>query len=262
MEVQLTDRVKIERSISILDWGIVLSILVLFVAIFIPASIWKEEAKFRNESRHRMHIIADAEEFFYELTNRYTTNGEELFAVVEAATDSLIADSLFVDEQKIILNGKTYTVNVSKGFDMRVDTTFTKPQILQRTFNDTMYLVSLIDEETGDIIKDWANKDLLKIHESDSLFQSVDSVQVVERTEKYTDYLRNRYHLTKNLLYCPLTGKPYILEIDNTDPDYPVFTVKSPVPPDYKERRFGVFSFEAGNHGYIRNREASWAERD
>mgnify|MGYP001466146256 CR=1 FL=1 len=91
----------IEKKIGILDWGIVFSGIILLIIVYIPNHIWKEERIVRNESRHRMEIIADAEEFYKELTGEYTTDGKKLYSLVEAAMDSLIADSLFLGEQII-----------------------------------------------------------------------------------------------------------------------------------------------------------------
>ena len=64
-----------ERKISILDWGIIVSVLLLLLTVYLPQSIWKEEAKFRKLGRHRMTSIAHAEEFYFELTGAYTANG-------------------------------------------------------------------------------------------------------------------------------------------------------------------------------------------
>ena len=86
-----------EGKISILDWGIIISAILLLLTVYLPQSIWKEEVKFRKLGRHRMTSIANAEEFYFEMTGTYAANGEHLFKLVEAAMDSLIADSLFTD---------------------------------------------------------------------------------------------------------------------------------------------------------------------
>ena len=67
-----------ERKISVLDWGIVISAILLSLTVYLPQSIWEEEVKFRKESRHRMTAIANAEEFYFEMTGIYTTDGEHL----------------------------------------------------------------------------------------------------------------------------------------------------------------------------------------
>ena len=55
-----------------------------------------------------MNIISRAEDFYFELMGEYTIDTNELFSLVEAATDSLIADSLFTGKQKIFLNDKRF----------------------------------------------------------------------------------------------------------------------------------------------------------
>jgi len=93
-----------EQKISFLDWGIVISAILLLLTVYLPQVIWKEEIRFRKEARHRMTAIANAEEFYLEMIGSYTTDGPHLFALVEAAMDSLIADTLFTGEKIIHLN--------------------------------------------------------------------------------------------------------------------------------------------------------------
>ncbi len=252
---------KIERRISLLDWLIILAALVMLAVVYIPAEIWKDEVKDRRESRHRMTVISEAQEFFKELTGSYTTNGLELFALVEAAMDSLIADSLFTDEKIINLNGKKYPVTIKRGFEVRVDTTFSSPRLLERSFLDTVYTAEFRDRETGSIITESFKARYLAQRQADTNFVQIVSTEVEEISEEYTDYSLNKFHLIPELLNCPLTEKPYVMEIDETDPDYPVFTVRSPVPEGYTERRFYIFKYEAGDHGHIADGEPTWAER-
>ena len=112
------------KKIEILDWGIIFAAIIMLFMVYIPRSIWQEEVKIRDEARHRMLAISNAQEFYKELTGSYTMNGKHLFELVEAAMDSLIADSLFTDEQIINLNGNSYPVKLERGFEIRVDTTF------------------------------------------------------------------------------------------------------------------------------------------
>ncbi|SVD49424.1 uncharacterized protein METZ01_LOCUS402278, partial [marine metagenome] len=64
-----------ERKISLLDWGIIISSMLLLLVVYIPQSIWQEEAKFKKEGRKRMSDIANAEDFFFEMTGQYTLDG-------------------------------------------------------------------------------------------------------------------------------------------------------------------------------------------
>ena len=43
--------------------------------------------------------------------------------------------------------------------------------------------------------------------------------ELKDRIEVRNDYLRRKYHLTKDLLLCPLTNRPYLLELINDESD-------------------------------------------
>ena len=106
--------------------------------------VWKEEEKMKKEGRKRMSDIAYAEDFYFEMTGNYTLDGKHLFELVEAAMDSLIADSLFVGDQLINLNNITYPVTLERGSEVRVDTTFSFPVDYRRAFQDTIYSIFII----------------------------------------------------------------------------------------------------------------------
>ena len=251
-----------ERKISILDWGIIISAMMLLLAVYLPQSIWKEEVRFRKEGRHRMTSIANAEEFYFEMTGTYTGDGEHLFEMVEAAMDSLIADSLFTGDKIIYLGDQAYPVTMERGFETRVDTTFSQATELYFSYEDTIYTVGLNNPESGGIDTLFVNvKDLARF-QADEHFRDINSTDIVTRSEIRTDYLRRKYHLSTSMLYCPLTKNPYIFAIDTTDEEA-VFSVTSPLyglEEPYTESRFGVFTFEAGDHGYIKGTQKSWAE--
>ena len=104
-------------------------------------------------------------------------------------------------------------------------------------------------------------KDLHRF-KADEHFREIYSTDIVTRSEIRTDYLRRKYHLNTKMLNCPLTNDPFIFEIDTTDGEA-VFTVTSPLhvlEEPYTESRFGVFTFESGDHGYITGTQKSWAE--
>ena len=253
---------KYERKISLLDWGIILSALLLLLTVYLPQSIWKEEEKFKKEGRKRMSDIANAEDFYFEMTGEYTLDGDHLFELVEAAMDSLIADSLFTGEQIIKLEENTYPVTLDRGFELRVDTTFSDPTNLYNSYKDTIYCVGLRNLESGETDTLFVNVKDLSAYQSDENFQRIFNMDVVIRSEVRTDYLRKKYHLDNSFLICPVTQDPYIFKIDSTN-DEAVFQVTSPLhilDKPYKESRFGIFTFEAGDHGYIRGGQTSWAQ--
>ena len=57
-----------EKQISILDWIVLASILILFIMVYVPQAVWAEENKYKKERRSRMEIISQAQDFYYELT--------------------------------------------------------------------------------------------------------------------------------------------------------------------------------------------------
>ena len=76
---------KYDKQIGILDWLIFFSIIILIIMVYVPLDVWSEESHYKKIRRDRMQYIASAEQFFYELTGRYTTDIDELFPLVEAA---------------------------------------------------------------------------------------------------------------------------------------------------------------------------------
>jgi len=251
-----------KRKISLLDWGIIISALLLLLTVYLPQSIWQEEARFTKEGRKRMSDIANAEDFYFEMTGQYTLEGEHLFELVEAAMDSLIADSLFKGKKIIKLGQRTYPVTLERGFEVRVDTTFSDPTELYFSYEDTIYTVGLRNRESGGIDTLFVNVRDLAVYQIDESFQKIFSMDIVTRSEVRTDYLRKKYHLDKSNLICPILKEPYIFEIDSTG-DEAIFQVTSPLyilERPYTESRYGVFTFEAGAHGYIRGGQTSWAE--
>ncbi len=196
------------------------------------------------------------------MTGAYTSNGEHLFELVEAAMDSLIADSLFTDEQIINLDGTAYPVTMERGFEIRVDTTFSSATDLYFSYEDTIYTVGLHNPDSGNIDTMFVNVKDLDRFKADEHFREIYNTDIVTRSEIRTDYLRRKYHLNTEMLKCPLTNDLFIFEIDITE-DEAVFIVTSPLhvlDEPYTETRFGVFTFEAGDHGYIKGTRKSWAE--
>ena len=176
-----------EQKISILDWGIVISSILLLLTVYLPQIIWKEEVRYRKEGRHRMTAIANAEEFYMEMTGGYTTDGEHLFKLVEAAMDSLIADTLFTGEKIIYLKGNAYPVNMDRGVETRIDTTFSEPTELYFSYDDTVYTIGMKNPESDGTDTLFVNvKDLAK-YQSDKYFQGIYGLDIV--TTKNYDYL-------------------------------------------------------------------------
>ena len=249
-------------KIGLLDWAILLSIMLLLIVVYIPSSIWLEEQKDRNESRFRMKAISNAANFYKEIKGTYNTDGKEMFALVEAAIDSLYADSLFIGQQEININNSWHNVTIDKGFDYRADTTFSIAEKIKTTVTDTIYMISEFTDSLNKTILDttYVNAKTIEKRKKTALFNQIISTEINERVEIKNDYLRRKYHLNEDLLFCPLTKRPYILEIVNNDGEEDVFIVKSPVKKTDSESRYFFFKYIPGNHGYVKSGITSWAE--
>mgnify|MGYP001304885173 FL=1 len=66
--------------------------------------------------------------------------------------------------------------------------------------------------------------------------------------------------MKEKLLFCPLTKRPYILEVLEDDDNEQFFIVKSPVKKTDAESRYIFFKYDPGNHGYIKSGITSWTE--
>ncbi len=104
--------------------GIVIVILIaLFISvIYLPKTIWDYEAELRDESRFRMHTITLAEKLHYQLSKAYTTDSEQLLAVVNTVRDSMLAAATdtnysFYGNQKVALPGKSINVDYSAAYN-------------------------------------------------------------------------------------------------------------------------------------------------
>lgn len=251
------------KKIGILDWLIFVSILIMFIMVYVPQSIWEEENEYKKMRRERMKVISQAEDFYHELTGEYSTDYSKVFSLVEAAMDSLIADSLFVGSKTITLNNKKYNVNLEKGYEMIVDTTFSYSENVKNTVKDTIYYIGMNNIETNQIDTLIANSTNIQNYKEDTLFYDILNVEYKERVENEINYLRRKFHLTDDLMFCPISrnnqNKKFILEILKNSSGESIFQISSPVDSNDKERRYGIFSYNPGFKETIRGGQKSWA---
>jgi len=214
---------------------------------------------YKSESRHRMSSINAAQEFYRELTGHYTIDGSHLISLVQQSRDSLLGDSLFYGEKTIHIDGVPNFINISSGFEFRVDTTFSKETLVKKKIEDIILTVGMLNQETNKIDTIFVNNKHIEKFKSDSLFSGVYDVDTSSHTEVFSDYKRLGFRLTTDLLHCPLTNEKFLLGLDESDPEMPIFTVKSPVPSGYSEPRYlYLYRFKADNHGYISDGRKSW----
>lgn len=250
------------KKIGILDWFIFFSIILMFVMVYVPQSIWAEEDKYKKLRREQMEIISQAEEFYYEITGKYTTDYKELFMVVESAVDSLIADSLFVGRQSMKLNNKVYDVMLNPGYHVVVDTTFSKLEKLKINVEDTLYSVTVRNSE-GSIDSLVVNSRIINKYKKDSTLINIYDTVNQSRTETQSNYMRRKFHLNEDLIYCPISlsnqNKKFILELVKASNGQNQFKISSPVNKEDIERRYLIFKYNPGKDEYILNGQKSWA---
>jgi len=245
-----------QTATLILDWLIVIVIAVLVVVIYVYQSVWAEEDAYRTESQRRMGIIQDAEEFYNTIRGNYATDGSLLFQLISQTHDSLIADSTFVGEQMVHIDGAPCRVNIPEFMDYQMDTTFSVGQLQRRDVLDTTFTITLWNDERAayDTIFINGTRGLAQIM-LDTVFSEVLDTSYGSHSEVYTDYDWNRFRLNPELLICPVTGEPYIISLDSTESE---LRIASPIIGEYKESRYLVFRLRVKDHGEIVAGESSW----
>ena len=157
-------------------------ILILLV-IYIPSLIWEEEDMYKEESRFRMQTVYNVENFHNILTGSYETDGKKAVTLVNAVRDSVMADSTFLGEQIVKLNGEEFLVDVPKGFDVEYDTTFGLRRISKETIVDTTVTVLMMSEETGMEDTVYVQKKNLFDTQQDPMFMRIIEESTFERVE-------------------------------------------------------------------------------
>tara|TARA_Y100000814_G_scaffold215901_1_gene160685 strand:- start:207 stop:992 length:786 start_codon:yes stop_codon:yes gene_type:complete len=257
--------IKNDKKIGILDWLIFLAIIIMFIMVYIPQSIWVEEDYYKKQRRQRMTVISQAAEFYYELTGEHTTDHIELFSLVEASMDSLIADSTFIGNKNILINNKSYNVRLEPGFHTIIDTTFSESEKVKVEISDTLYTIIMTDEEDGSLDTLIANTKNINKYKNDSLFVDILKETTENRFETKSNYLRRKYHLNEELIYCPISNdnknKKFLLSlIESSDGNSKSFKISSPVSKSDAERRYVIFNYNPGKEESIVGGKKSWAE--
>ena len=242
-----------QNKTDFLEIAIILAMFFLIIVIYVPVAIWEEEAGFRKESRYRMQNLYDVEEFYSRLTGSYNPNFLEAMTLINAARDSVVADSLFIDEQQITIGGKVFIVDIGESFEFEFDTTFGFKSFRKDTVNDTTVQIALYAEDLGRIDTSYIRKKDLSGYESDENFIEIvkeEPMKRVEAIEYYKTYLPDSSNY-----YCPLTNISYQMEIGE---DGSSLKVSSPIKETIKESRYLLFSFKANSHGIIKDGQQSW----
>ena len=247
--MQLTQNNKTD----LLEVVIILALFFLIVVIYVPVAIWEEETYYEKESRYRMQNAYDIESFYSRLTGEYNPNFLEAMSVVNAARDSTIADSLYLGEQSITLEGKEFFVDVDESFGFEYDTTFGIKSFRKDTVQDTTLQVVIFSEDLGRNDTSFIRKKDLGSYQSKDNFVGITREEPMERVEAIEYY--KTYIPDASTYYCPLTKDNYIMEISD---DGSELMISSPIQDPVVESYYLLFSFRAMNHGVIKGGRKSW----
>ena len=247
--MQLTQQNKSD----LLEVVIILALFFLIVVIYVPVAIWEEETFYEKESRYRMQNAFDIESFYSRLTGEYNPNFLEALSVVNAARDSTIADSLYIGEQSILLEGKEFFVDVDESFGFEYDTTFGIKSFRKDTVQDTTLQVVIFSEDLGRNDTSFIRKKDLGSYQSNDNFVGITREEPMERVEAIEYY--KTYIPDSTTYYCPLTSDNYIMEISD---DGSELMISSPIQDPVVESHYLLFSFRAMNHGVIKGGRRSW----
>ena len=247
--MQLTQQNKSD----LLEVVIILALFFLIVVIYVPVAIWEEETFYEKESRYRMQNAYDIESFYSRLTGEYNPNFLEALSVVNAARDSTIADSLYIGEQSILLEGKEFFVDVDESFGFEYDTTFGIRSFRKDTVQDTTLQVVMFSEDLGRNDTSFIRKKDLGSYQSNDNFVGITREEPMERVEAIEYY--KTYIPDSTTYYCPLTSDNYIMEISD---DGSELMISSPIQDPVVESHYLLFSFRAMNHGVIKGGRRSW----
>ncbi len=251
------DEKKRHRISDLLEFLIVLSLVFLFIVLTVPIAIWEEEAQAEKEARFRMKTMNGVQQFYKTLTGQYENDDFWAIKVVNAVRDSVVADSMFVGEQLVLLDDKEFVVEIPDKFNVDVDTTFGFQRTRRDTMNDTtVTYLSYVMKNTGEIDYDLIDTSYTPIKklseiEQDSLFIRILKQEPVQRVELTTYY--DTYAPDSSFMYCPVTIQQFITSIEEDQ-----FRIDCPIADVVKEPRYLIFSFSASNHGYMKDGVTSW----
>ena len=247
--MQLTETHKTD----LLEIGIVFFILLLIIVIYVPVAIWEEETHYQRESRFRMNNLYDLEVFHKSLTGNFNPDFHEAMNLVNAARDSVVADSLFIEEQSITINGNEYLVDIYDNFAFEYDTTFGFKSFRRDTILDTTLQIAVYDQSLGRDDSIFIQKRDLFSYEEDPNFNGIVKKEPIERVELVEYY--KTFLPDSSTYYCPLTEKAYQIDISEEGSS---FKVSSPITVTVKKPRYLLFSFKANSHGIIQDGTRSW----
>ena len=200
-----------------------------------------------------MQNLYDIESFYARLTGEYNSDYLEALSIVNATRDSIIADSLFIGEQRVLLSGKEFLVDVDESFGFEYDTTFGIKSFRKDTVQDTTLQIVNFVQDLGRNDTSFIRMKDLKSYQDSEDFLGVIREEPMERVEAIEYYKTNIPD--SSTFYCPYTNDEFFMEISE---DGSELMVASPIDNPIIVRHYLIFSFKAINHGFIQDGRKSW----
>jgi hypothetical protein len=245
--------VKRKNLSDFLELGIILAFIFLIISIYVPRAIWDEEESFENKSQFYMENMFDVQSFYKSIIGEFSTDGLWAVQVVNSVRDSLSGDSTYIGNQSITLNSKTFNVNIPKGYDIEFDTTFGFPMMRRDTISDTISTIVMYSEDLSRNDTSYVQKKLLSKFIADTNFVELVEEVPSERVEVVNYY--DTYMPDSAMYFCPVSAKPFLISLEN---EGNAVRVESPIEETIVRRRYVLFAFKAGNHGFIDDGSKSW----
>jgi len=190
-----------------LNTGIILVLIILFVSvIYLPKTIWDQEAALTDQAHFQMETVGLAEKLHYQLVKAYTTDTEQLVSIVNGVRDSLLAAAQdtnynYYGHQDIALPAKEITVNYSPEYQQAYQEMHLKLfKLLQpHHFMDGLAVQTLLDSiealfqagnYTGDqtMVLDTVSLSFNVSDKYDILYQNIKTSMFNALTNSYTKY--------------------------------------------------------------------------
>ncbi|MEA1881272.1 MAG: hypothetical protein U9N31_02585 [Candidatus Marinimicrobia bacterium] len=238
---------------DLLELAIVFAFIFLIISIYVPRAIWDEEETFENKSHFYMENMYDIQNFYKTLMGDFNPNGLDAMQVVNSVRDSLTGDSTYLNTQSITLNGNSFSVNVPKGYDVDFDTTFGFPMTRRDTILDTTATIVMFSEDLSRNDTSYVQRKRLAKFQADANFVALLEEVESERVEVVNYY--DSYMPDSSMYFCPVTEKPYLISVKD---EGNTVRVDSPIEELVVRKRYVIFAFKAGNHGFVDDGTKSW----
>lgn len=242
-----------EKWSFVVKWITVILLVVLLFVIVIPWSIWKEEQYYRDLCHWKMTNLWNSQRLYHDLRKEYNPNLREALQFIDQVRDSVLADSMYVRDQRINFNNEWVKIFVPPYWHEDFDTSFANSYSAQDTSEEIIYTALVPNDQTGLIDTMYLNRVRDRWMYADTLWEGrIIDTNVEMRIERVMKY--DRYNLVDSLLICPLVKEMYTASLSEDS----VLTIYCPTRGGVEYSRYYFFTFSDTGHGHIRDGNRSW----